>query len=256
MPARAAQAAAIAGVLIVVLIGWLVATTLLAPPEPAAANVVRIPPLGEVAPIRLADGRPVFVVHHETGQINVLDGFSTHVPYGVYKMLAWCPESRIFTDLVHGALYDEWGIHRGGPALGSMIAMSSQIGAGGLLQIGGPLGPVAAGDATNPEPVDFAACTFAMHAFGDDARLTPAQAASQADGSWVVVAGVVDPQLQRLCGLAPGCSSAAPIHGLVLLDLQMDRQFAEFLTVPRLWLAQVAGGQLSHLTYIPDPDAG
>lgn len=254
MPARAGQALAIVGVLIVVVIGWLVATTLLAPPAPRAADTVRIPPRGDVAAVRLRDGRPVFVVHHQTGEIDVLDAFSTHVPYGVYKMVAWCPESRIFTDLVHGARYDEWGVYEGGPAPTSMIAMSWQLGAGGLLHVGDPLGPVAASDATNAEPVNFAACTFVMHEFEADVPLAPADAASQPEGSWVVVAGVADPVLQRICDLAPGCPAAAAITGLVPPP-EMDPQFAEFLGRPRLWLAQVVDGHLGHLTLIPDPDA-
>lgn len=246
---------AAAGVVILVITGWLVATTLLAPADQTNASVVRIPPLGAVAAVRLTDGRPIFVVHHETGQITVLDGFSTHVINGVYKTLAWCPEARIFSDMAHGSRYDEWGVREGGPAPTGMIAMRWRLGAGGLLQVEGLLGPVAGGDASAPEPVDYAACTYVTHDFGADARLKPGHAIESRDGTWVVVTGAMDLQDQRMCDPYPGCTSAAPIVGL-RLDLSLVAQSLEFFTRPRLWLAQVNDGRLSHLTVIlPDPDA-
>ncbi len=115
MPARAVQAALIGGVVVLLAIGWLVATTLLTPPLPKPAFTARIPPIGQVAAARLQDGHPVFVVHHQTGEISVLDAFSTHVPYGIFKMVAWCPEARIFEELATGSLYDEWGQRSEGP---------------------------------------------------------------------------------------------------------------------------------------------
>jgi hypothetical protein len=244
---------AAAGLLIMVLISWLVATTLLDAPDQTDASVVRIPPLGAVAALRLTDGRPIFVVHHETGQITVLDGFSTHVINGEYKTLAWCPETRIFSDMAHGSWYDEWGVRQGGPAPTGMIAMRWRLGAGGLLRVEGPLGPVAGEDAT-PGSVDLSACTYVTHDFGADARLTPGNAARSPDGSWVVVTGAIDLQHQRMCDPYPGCTSAAPVVGLTL-DLSLPPAAFEFLTTPRLWLAQVNAGGLSHLTFIPDPDA-
>lgn len=252
MPARAIQALAAAGVVVLVITGWLVATTLLAPADQTFASVVRIPPLGDVAAVRLSDGRPVFVVHHENGQITVLDGFSTHVIYGEYKVVVWCPEARKFSDLAHGSRYDEWGVLEGGPAPTGMIAMRWRLGAGGVLRVDGLLGPV--GVARTSEPVDLSACTYVTHDFGADPRRTPGDAAGSPDGTWVVVTGAIDLQRQRICDPYPACTSAAPVVGLTL-DLSLPPAAFEFLIRPRLWLAQVNDGRLSHLTFIPDPDA-
>lgn len=256
MPARVTQAALIAAAFVVVAAGWIVVVTLLAPPALPPAHVVSIPPIGQVAAVRLADGRPVFVMHHQTGAISVLDGFSTHVPYGVSKMLAWCPEARIFEDLASGARYDEWGTHIAGPAPTSMIAFSWQMGAGGQLSVGLPLGPVGPPDATNPPPVNLADCTRTMHDFDEDPRFTPRQAVAQPEGSWVVAAGIVDPQLQRLCGLGAGCPAPAAIDGLDL-HTQLTQADVDYLTDPRLqrWLARVTDGRLTHLTMIWDLDS-
>jgi hypothetical protein len=255
MPARAVQAALIGGVVVLLAIGWLVATTLLTPPLPTPAFTVRIPPIGQVAAARLQDGHPVFVVHHQTGEISVLDAFSTHVPYGIFKMVAWCPEARIFEELATGSLYDEWGAKVGGPAPTGMVVLDWRMGTGGWVKVGGRLGLAQRGDPVNPPRVALAGCTRTQHGFEGD-QLTPAQAAAQPEGSWVVVAGVLDPASRRICALAPGCVDAAPIDGLVLPP-QLTQRDIDYLTDPRLrrWLAVVSDSRLSHLTMIPDLDA-
>jgi hypothetical protein len=256
MSGRLAQAALVAGMLILVGIGWMVATTLLARPTTGPAFTVRIPPIGAAAPIRLDDGRPAFIVHHQAGGISVLDAFSSFVPYGVFKVVAWCPEARVFEDRAYGARYDEWGAHVWGPAPSGLIVFSWQMGAGGFVRIVAPLGPASGpADATNPPPVDLAACTWTGHDFDGDQQLTPAQAAAQPDGSWVVVAGVLDPLAHRLCGLAVGCVDPATIDGLVF-EPHVTQREVDYLTDPRLrrWLARVTDGRLAHLTMIPDLD--
>jgi hypothetical protein len=246
MPARAVQAALIGGVVVLVAIGWLVATTLLAPPAPSPASTVHLPAVGQVEGVRLRDGRPVFVVHHQSGEISVLDGFATHVPYGVFKLLRWCPSSRIFEDPAHGADYDEWGRRSGGPSPTGMIAFGFQLGSGGRLVVGAEVGPIAGGDALNPVPVDFSDCAY-LHDFSGSRRLTPAEALAQPDGSWQVVAGVVDPQLQRLCGLGAGCPDPAFIADL-RLPSQLDAQTLTYLGRPQRWLVRVSDGRLGHLS--------
>jgi hypothetical protein len=255
MPARAVQAALIGGVVVLVAIGWMVATTFLTPPLPTPSFTVRIPPIGQVAAARLQDGHPVFVVHHQTGEITLLDAFSTFVPYGIFKMVAWCPEARIFDDFADGSRYNEWGAHVAGPAPTGMVVLDWRMGSGGLVNVGGRLGVAQGGDSANPPRLDLAGCRWVQHGFEGD-QLTPAQAAAQPEGSWVVVAGVLDPASRRLCALAAGCINAAPIDGLVLPP-QLTQRDIDYLTDPRLrrWLAVVSDGRLAHLTRIPDLDA-
>jgi len=231
---------------------WLVATTLLAPPAPAPAFAVPLPAVGQVDGVRLRDGRPVFVVRHQNGEISVLDGFSTHIPYGIFKLLRWCPSSRIFEDPAHGAKYDEWGRKTGGPAPpGGLIAFSFQLESRARLVVGGEVGTIAGGDPTNPVPADYSDCAY-VHDFSGNQRLTPAEALAQPDGSWQVVAGVVDPQFQRLCALGTGCPDPALIADLVL-QAQLDQRALTYLRRPQLWLVKVTDGRLGHLSAIIDP---
>lgn len=250
MPVRAVQAVLVVVALILVAGAWLVATTLLAPPAPSPTSTVPLPAIGQVEGVRLRDGRPVFVVHHQDGEISVLDGFATHVPYGVFKLLRWCPSSRIFEDPAHGADYDEWGRRSGGPAPTGMIAFSYQRESGARLVVGAEVGHVTGGDSLNPLPADFSDCAY-LHDFSASQRLTPAEALAQPDGSWQVVTGVVDPQFQRLCALGPGCPNPAFIADLVLPS-QLDEQALTYLRRPQRWLVRVSDGRLGHLSAFYD----
>jgi hypothetical protein len=252
MPVRAVQAVLVVVALILVAGAWLVATTLLAPPAPSPASTVPLPAVGQVEGVRLRDGRPVFVVHHQAGEISVLDGFATHIPYGVFKLLRWCPTARIFEDPAHGADYDEWGRRIAGPAPpGGLIAFSFRLESGARLVIGAEEGPIPVGDATHPFPTDFSDCSY-LHDFSGSRHLTPAEALAQPDGSWQVVAGIVDPQFQRLCALGSGCSDTAFIADL-RLQAQLDPQALNYLRSPQLWLVRVTDGRLGHLSAIVDP---
>ena len=49
---------------------------------PAGSNVVTVPPRGETSPVFLADGRPVFVVHHSTARYRSSTGSRATAPGG------------------------------------------------------------------------------------------------------------------------------------------------------------------------------
>ena len=75
----------------------------------SGGDVVEVPPRGDVAPVFLSDGRPVFVVHHDDGTVSVVDAFSSHVQYGIKDLVAWCPSTREFVEVAHEARFDEFG---------------------------------------------------------------------------------------------------------------------------------------------------
>lgn len=77
--------------------------------EPAGSDVVAVPPRGETSAVFLADGRPVFVVHHEDGTVSVVDAFSSHRAWGVEELNVWCPSTREFVEVAHEAHFDEYG---------------------------------------------------------------------------------------------------------------------------------------------------
>jgi hypothetical protein len=86
-----------------------------------AATTLDVPPIGETAAANLADGRPVFVVHDGTGTVSVIDGLSTHVPWGLAKIVTWCATSHTFDDTFHGAKWTENGDYLLGPAPNGLI---------------------------------------------------------------------------------------------------------------------------------------
>jgi hypothetical protein len=77
--------------------------------QPAGSNVVVVPSRGDVSAVFLADGRPVFVVHHDDGTVSVVDAFSSHRAWGVEELNVWCPTTREFVEVAHEAHFDEYG---------------------------------------------------------------------------------------------------------------------------------------------------
>ena len=77
--------------------------------QPAGSDVVTVPPRGETSAVFLADGRPVFVVHHQDGTVSVVDAFSSHRAWGVEELNVWCPSTRQFVEVAHEAHFDEYG---------------------------------------------------------------------------------------------------------------------------------------------------
>ncbi len=95
--------------------------------QPVGSNLVAVPPRGETSAVYLADGRPVFVVHHLDGTVSVVDAFSSHRAWGVEELTVWCPSTRQFVEVAHEAHFDEYGDRRAGPAPGGVATFSLQI---------------------------------------------------------------------------------------------------------------------------------
>jgi len=94
----------------------------------AGPDVLDVPPRGDVAPVFLADGRPVFVVHHEDGTVSVVDAFSSHRPYGLEDLVAWCPSTRHFVEVGHEARFDEFGNwYSAGPAPSGLATFAFEV---------------------------------------------------------------------------------------------------------------------------------
>lgn len=121
---------------VAVLFGIVAGLTVFATPE---GDVVNLPLLaGEVTGLRLEDGTPVYAVRHRDGRWSVVDGVSTHHPYGPLKLVGWCPSARVFEDVQHGSLFDEYGRYMGGPAPTDLPLYSIEVTdeSRGVLRIG------------------------------------------------------------------------------------------------------------------------
>lgn len=103
---------------LVTLVAFFAVGQLQAPDVPFGPDegALELPPRGEVRPEWLADGTPVFVVHHDDGQISVVEAVSTHNPTGLNKVVGWCASSRTFDDSWHASQWDAHGSYFSGPA--------------------------------------------------------------------------------------------------------------------------------------------
>ena len=95
--------------------------------QPAGSDVVAVPPRGETSAVFLADGRPVFVVHHQDGTVSVVDAFSSHRAWGVEELNVWCPSTRQFVEVAHEAHFDEYGDRQAGPAPGGVATFAFDV---------------------------------------------------------------------------------------------------------------------------------
>ena len=100
-------------------------------------SVVLARPLpGEVRADYLPDGTPVWVAGHDGGDVSVISAFSSHVPYGLNKLIWWCDKADAFDDPAHGGKWDEYGVRLGGPAPIGLATYEAAV-VGGRVAVGG-----------------------------------------------------------------------------------------------------------------------
>jgi hypothetical protein len=204
--------------------------------------------------VYLDDGRPVFAVGHQNGDISVLDATSTHVAFGVRRLNVWCPKSRAFQDLSTGGGWDEWGVLQRGPppsGLGSFswkLRLGDETHATGI-DVTGFSGRVA-GRHTSDGRSMFDGCdpsNWLFHTFDGVKPLTPAAAVSSSPGGWVLLRGRIDFAGLRLCSEDAACLK--PAH---VADLQSPGAYPYVEQVERTgdYLARVRDGALVQLTWV------
>jgi hypothetical protein len=220
--------------------------------SPSSRSLLPFPAPGNTVIAYLDDGRPVFVVRHPNGDASVLDAFSTHVPYGVRVLVAWCPQRRTFHDPRAGGGWDEWGRLRSGPppkGLGAFdwdLVPGDQGNPGGIAvtrYAGNVAGPAAPDDRPMLEGCPVA--TWAYHTFDGVPVLTPAEAAASGATGWVLVHGRLDFSHRRLCSADGDCSSPAAV--LDLGSLPAGYPFVDQAQAERWFLARVQDGALLDL---------
>ena len=127
--------------------------------DSAPATTLPVPALGDVTPEMLADGTPVFVVHHRDGAVSVLDAASPHRPLVAEKLVAWCAPARAFLDVQHDSRFDERGLYRFGPSPKSLRSYEVER-AGDTVRVLGP-GTVPSREDARRRPgpgIDFDRC--------------------------------------------------------------------------------------------------
>jgi hypothetical protein len=216
------------------------------------------PAPGQTIPAYLDDGRPVFVVGHEDGDISVLDAFSTHVANGVRVLIGWCPRHRIFEDPRAGGSWDEWGTLRTGPPPKGMGYFrwepspadgpgANEINVTGFAgDVPGRAAPIA------PQLQGCDISTSAYHTFEGVRPLTPAAATRSGTTGWVLIRGRIDYAGKRLCSEDAQCLEPADVR-----DLGDPGAYPNVGELERPWtfLALVRDGSLVHLAVVILPAA-
>lgn len=229
----------------------------------SGSDVLDVPPLGGAVAAYLADGRPVFVVHHEDGTVGVVDAFSTHVTFGIGKLVGWCPSSRTFEDPFHGSKWDEFGDYALGPAPVGLETYKISVVSGlqNHVHVDGPIPSHPRGFLTRPfQPAGPFCQTISRMVLPDvlrDASSSPADVIAAAPLEWVAVRGILlatAGQPARLCApVADGaCIDGAPVSGVDVTGLvSVLRGPGTAVTIEGPWIAQVRRGTLVQLTRVP-----
>lgn len=272
-------------VLVVVLAGgllWMAFRDQTGPVPLGGPDVVTVPPIGEAAPVFTSEGRPVFVIHHEDGEVSVLDGISTHHAWGFDDMLGWCAPTRQLVEWAHGPHFNEHGTWIEGPApdvaLPSFafdVVETDVAGDPAAIRIGDAR-PSTFGDEGHNEEGNYDFCPggeLAGHTFDDDVTFaTPADALAAAPDGYTTVRGTIlietpatggdgsEPWM-RLCGrIVDGeCIDGAPVVNIDALGLLTNVLMPSPGTAyeeEQVWLTRVSDGVLVGLGIVPPGHAG
>jgi hypothetical protein len=251
---------------------WSVFAPLERAPAPLrGSDVVEVPPRGEVSAIFLPDGRPVFVVHHEDGDVSVVDSFSPHRAWGFEELVVWCPSTRQFIERAHEAHFDEFGSwHSAGPSPSGLATFAFDVlardaaGDASRIKIGAMRDPDPGGSPPITEPtrppfcpeVDGRSSETVAHTVDGSSVYTPAAAVRARPDGWFAVRGTLlvgSDGFVQLCANVDGdaCGGGAIVRGIdgvgllvnVLLNVEGPSGYEE----PRVWLARLDGTVLDDL---------
>jgi hypothetical protein len=252
--------------------------------QPAGSNVVTVPRRGETSAVFLADGRPVFVVHHLDGTVSVVDGFSSHRAWGVEELDVWCPSTRQFVEVAHEAHFDEYGtLVKGGPAgrggvatFTFAIVATDAVGDPSQILVEDiqepttpgrdsgverppfcPPGGTTGDETLIPVTGGYSGETGMVAAHSLDGRQvwdSPAAAVAAAPAGWVAVQGtlLVDPDgFVQLCAqVVDGtCEGGVAVRGVDGIGLYLNVTRFDWVSgyeEPQVWLVQIHDGVIDN----------
>jgi hypothetical protein len=232
-----------------------------------------VPPRGVTAPAFLPDGHPVFVVHHEDGTVTVVDGLSTHHPFGFEELVVWCPTTRQLVEWAHEAHWDELGRwEAGGPAPSGLPTYRFDVvdrGANGdpaTIEVGAPTAPDPGHSAPVTEPTRPPFCppddAYVAHRLDPSTiYASPADAVAASPTGWVAVRGTLhvddaDGFIQLCARVSDGAwFEGVPVRGLdnMRFLLEIHRKYpgeTGYDAPDQVWLVRVNDG------LIDDPAIG
>jgi hypothetical protein len=235
----------------------------------SSPDVVPVPPRGAVSAIFLEDGRPVFVVHHADGSVSVVDGFSSHRPWGILALDGWCASSREFVDISHGSRFDEYGAYELGPAPSGLATFAftpvdmDELGDPASITIGRMLAPAPRGSTTTSRA---GACRgtnpaqMVVHSFAESSVIgSRPTSIAEAGNGWVAVRGtlhVATTGMVQLCRdiVGTSCGDGTVVHGVDGIGMRNatgDTANAWSLPHTRLWFGRVRQGLFEEIAILP-----
>lgn len=233
-------------------------------------TVLEVPAVGDAAPQILADGTPVWVVHHEDGEISVVDASSAHRPFGARSLIGWCAPSRRFQEGQHGSVYDERGHKQGGPAPRNLDTYKvTPIDGGSAIEVGQLTAGAPRGDAAEGPPVvapepgpncldddgsfvpGYNPGSTELHQFDVDDALPASEAPDSSNENLLLFQSAT--LLLRQDTPTVACSPTLPLpacDGPVAPDLQLPPQRQGTATLTGPFLARVDDGRLFDVTFV------
>lgn len=237
-------------------VGWRAIDPRLDGSASARDSILDVPPRAGAAPDQLADGRPVFVIRHDDGSINVVDAI-TSPEERTSSVVWWCNEAKTLEDPVAGLVFDQWGRSLIPKAPGGLASYRIVESAGNTVHVDSDQAQPAAPRDGMPRQRG-SLCDSPREAVFHRFELThtSVRAAHSVDG-WsavyavatarpgrVVICGVTD-----AVGVVPGKDEPRYYGGrdCATMRLGAGDRGAVVSTRPRLWLMEIAGGRIQRL---------
>lgn len=215
-------------------------------PQPAA---------GQTLAMFLDDGRPVFAVKTDDGNLAVLDAQSSHVPSGMGQLLAWCPADGHFEDLFGGSTFALDGARIDGPAPAGLLGYGLQALPDRTDLIAVTTATFRIDRAAAAGPRTGAGCgePWVVHEPPPDDVFDPSVALDQEPPGWVWLDGTLTLQgdgTTLLCDTqAAGCETSATVSGIDPAYFSVGPH-----ELPGLYIGRVRDGAIEGLIAVPDAE--
>ena len=224
----------------------------IATPVRSDRATVDVPAAGQAAAAVLDDGRPVFVVNDPVTGIAVLDAGNRQPASRVGALVAWCPQTRTFTDPASGSVYAPDGKLISGPSTEGLVAFTirlvsvdktSEVIVGSDISIRGRSSTT---ERPRPDACDDHA--WVVHEARANETFDPSVAADQEPPGWIWLEGrvrTVEGQVRLCDGRSDGCEAYAATVGIDPASLSASPISGRFI-------GRVRDNAIEGLTLVPD----
>ena len=212
----------------------------------AGSNLVDTTRSAGVHPIYLEDGTPVFLIVGSTGGVMAVQATSPHAPFGVSKLLWWCPSSHTFADPFHGSSFDESGRYLSGPAPTGLVPYIFEPVGGGGLRVGPAQAPLPRGlEAEQPRDPFCTEAAKAVFHTPSGIDVADLQLDARGDG-WSAVRG----QIWRGGGLSRLCDGSASGPCVDLPRVEPSTRRDGGWNDRRTWLVRIVDGVIEEVAAV------